>query len=141
MYNTEFFAHVLRTSRKAKNRIEAKMILQEAYEQSYHIFDHIAQARIEAVMPTPEKKRPLASVAMHFAEDHSSTSRLYETLRLYARHRVLHYTGLSWERFLAQPHDMAVHILETCQEMNAKDLQTQASAAAQWQNELNNARS
>lgn len=110
-----FIVRVLRHSKKSE-LLDARSILYQAYETAYGIHDYIKQARDETVMTDPAMKRPLSSVAMHFAEDFTSTSKYREMARLFAQKNVHAVFGLSWEEFLDLTPDKCEDILLICTE-------------------------
>lgn len=63
-----------------------------------------------------EKKRPFSLVQFNEAEDFSSTSRLYEMIRIYRDRKVNSIFGLSLAEFLDMPADICDHILTLCNE-------------------------
>lgn len=95
--------------------MDAKAILYQAYETGYGIFDYLDQARQETVA-LPEQKRPLSSVAMHFAEDFTSTSEYRRIARLFVEKNVGGIFHLSWEEFLNFTPDKVEDILLICKE-------------------------
>lgn len=74
-----------------------QLLLREAYETLYQIFDHEAE---QAAL------RPLAHVAMHPKEDETNYSRLYQTIRRYHKQKLKDLTGLNITQFLDQPREL-----------------------------------
>lgn len=74
------------------NPYDARIVMQDQYEQRYGIFNHRAS-----------KDRPLASVAMHPCEDSLQNSLLYEACEEYASLNYRETWGLSLTEFLNQP--------------------------------------
>ena len=118
---------VLRETKKTDS-LTAKSILYEAYETSFGIYDYLEQASLESVESQPDKKRPLSSVALHFAEDVSCTSKLYEMLDLFIDRNVLATTGMNWQQFLDLPHDLCERILIKCGKKQQHDSAIQQHA-------------
>jgi len=135
VFNIGLLMKVLREAKKT-SILDAKSILYQAYETSFGIHDYISQAVNEEVQPDPARKRPLSAVAMHFAEDHSTTSRLYEMMRLFLKHNVFQATGLNWQQFLQLPHDQAEYLLLQCKQKLEKDVKSGAAAMQQFQQDL-----
>lgn len=121
---------------KRTDPMTAKSILQQAYETTHGIYDYLMEAVRESSEPDPHKKRPLSSVALHFAEDYSRTSRLYEMLDIFIDKNVYGTTGLNLHQFLELPHDIAQQVLMKCDKKQAKDAQAQSEVL----NNLNNTR-
>lgn len=117
--------HVLRHSKRT-DPLTAKSILYQAYETTFGIHDYLQEAMMEKSELDPHKKRPLSSVALHFAEDFCSTSRLYEMLDVFIDKNVHATTGLNLEQFLQLPHDVCEQILIRCDKKQAKDAAVQA---------------
>lgn len=76
--------------------ISAKLLLREAYEQLYLIFDHNQLHKV----------RPLGLVAMHPKENVSDYSKLYRTVFRYKHQNIKEHFGLSLTEFLDLPHEM-----------------------------------
>lgn len=85
---------------------DAQLLLQDIYETSYGIFDH-SQAAVD-------NSRPLALVAMHWEEDASTGSQLYERIELFKERQIYQIFGLSLTEFLDLPRDICTKILESC---------------------------
>ena len=98
--------------------------LYQAYETSMGVFDHLTQAlRDDNVTLDPHAKRPLSSVAMHFAEDTTSTSILYHRFELFRDRKVYATTGLNWVQFLELPRDQCDMVLLACGRQLEKEAQ------------------
>jgi hypothetical protein len=111
--------------------VEGQDLLNQAYETSFGIHDHNEQNGYEELETDPNKKRPLSSVAMHFSCDTSTTSRLYEMMRIFKDKKVYQNFGLSLTEFLEYPPDLCDHMLLLSMEQQEQDYKTQ-------QNVLNN---
>jgi hypothetical protein len=112
---------VLRKSKKT-DPLTGRSILYQAYETSSGIYDYIEEAMRDHVEPDPNKKRPLSAVGMHFAENPSSTSRLYEMLDIFIDKNVYGITGLSFSAFLDMPVDLCEQILDRCTKKTNKEI-------------------
>lgn len=99
---------------KPVNQVEARLMLMQAYETTFDIFDHIKHEAMDESVTDIDNRRPLASMAMHRAEDASSESRLYGTIELFSDRDVHKFFGLSLNEFLDLPHDICEHILTVC---------------------------
>ena len=99
-----------------RDPVEAKYILLEAYQQDAGIFDHLAQASIDA-----KSRRPLALIAMHDAENIHKCSNYSMILERYVVAKVWDYFHLSLTEFLNLPSSMIGHILESCQKLVKED--------------------
>lgn len=126
---------VLREAKKT-DHLTGRSILYQAYETTFGVFDYMAQAMTEHAQLDPDLKRPLASVALHFAEDVSSTSRLYELIRAFKDRKVYSVMGLSLTEFLDLPHDICEFILTECNKQQERD----TASAQQVINDLNQTR-
>lgn len=82
---------------------DADMVLYDMYEVQYGIFNHIGAS----------KKRPLSSVAMHDAEENTSTSSLYEAIDTYQRNGIKEIFGLSLKEYLDLPTEICIKLLES----------------------------
>jgi hypothetical protein len=96
--------------------LEGVKLLQDAYMQSYGVFNLVQQAAMDAAAVSPDKKRPLASIAMHYAEDFTSTSTMQFVMKRYADAKVKDRYGLSLTEFLELPHEYTELIFEDCEE-------------------------
>lgn len=92
---------------------EAKELLAKVYETTYGIYNH-------AYAAIPGKKRPLASVAMHDAEDNGRSSRLYNYIESYFDESIQKHTGLSLQDFLDLPREIATLVYEKCVKINQR---------------------
>lgn len=93
--------------------ISAKLILQEAYETLYGIFNHDD--------PSVAKTRPLALVALHPKENTAEYGKLYRMIDRYVINDVKGKFGLSLTEFLNLPHDIVDRVLKVCQEQVKKE--------------------
>ncbi len=84
--------------------ISTKLVLQEAYETMYTIFDH--------ENPALSKMRPLAVVAMHPKENASEYSKLYRFFYRYTQHRIHELFGVSVTQMLELPHEIVEKMFE-----------------------------
>ena len=87
--------------------ISARMVLLEAYETTYRIYNHED--------PTAG---PLAAIAMHPREDTSTHSALYNTIRRFRKYRVGHPDNfnMSLNEFMALPKDICDFMMELLSE-------------------------
>lgn len=92
--------------------LKAVDLLRDAYDQTYGIFDYAKQAYLERSNPSPHVKRPLASVALHPAEDSAGTSHLYYTIEKFGEYKVGERFNLSITEFLELPHEYAELLLK-----------------------------
>lgn len=76
----------------------SQIILREAYETTYEIFNHDS--------PGVSKKRPLALIAKQWAEDSNKGCSLYERMDQYHECGMMKWFGMSWDRWIEQPHDV-----------------------------------
>lgn len=77
-------------------------MLRERYETLYGIYNHDA----------PDVNRPLASVAIHKAEDASLGSLLYERIEQFEERKIYQRFGISLVEFLELPSDVCLKIME-----------------------------
>lgn len=82
---------------KGMDSYTAQLLLRESYEQIYGLFNHDAP---EATL------RPLAVVAMHPKEDVANYSKLYRIMQRYVDHGIRELTGMNFQEFLQQPHEL-----------------------------------
>lgn len=101
--------------------VSSKSLLQQAYETTFGIHDHLKQALQEQEIYDADQKRPLSTVALHFAEDTMESSKIHELIRIYAKLKVHQYFGLSLIEFLTLPHEYVETILTECSEMFKKE--------------------
>lgn len=97
-------------------------LLQEAYTQSFGIFDYVRQAVLDQTAVSPDQRRPLAQVALHPAEDYAGTSEMRAIVKRYADFKVKERYLLSLYDFLELPHEYAEYILEDCEEVIRQQL-------------------
>ena len=115
------------------------MILQQAYENTFGIYDYVRQAYTEVAVTDPGLKRPLSSVAMHEAEDLSAGSRIKELIKVFAKLKVYQQYGLSFTELLELPLEYVDDILLECsklykdEEKRAETLSQSLNQAAQKQ--------
>lgn len=83
---------------------DARLIQLEMYETAHQIYNH--------GVPSPD--RPLANVAMHYAENCRDGSLMDERLSQFADKQVVKFFGLSLTEFLNLPSDTCLKILEIC---------------------------
>lgn len=135
MTDDALLIQVLQRSKKT-NVLTAKSILQQAYETNYGIHDYLMQGVQETTQTDPHSKRPLSSVALHFAEDYCAPSQLYDMIDLFIDKNVHGITGLNLSQFLELPHDVCEQVLIRCDKKQARDAAAQNSVL----NSLNNGR-
>lgn len=100
----------------------SQIILREAYETTYGIFNH------DAPQAT---KRPLALVAFQWAEDASAGCRLYERMEQYHECSILKWFGMPWDRWIDQPHDVCEEQLRKGKKWDEADATKQAELGRQ----------
>lgn len=98
----EFITRLIETMPKL-NCVDANMLLYDMYEVNYKIFNHIGAS----------KKRPLSSVALHDAEDNTTTSNLYEAIDTYQKNGIKEIFGLSLNEYLDLPTEICIKLLES----------------------------
>jgi hypothetical protein len=89
---------------------DARVVLREAYEQTYHIYDH---DRVES--------SPLAIVAMHPSENPFQDSLLAERMKDFARKKIGKWFNMSFTEFIRQPRADVEMMLEVASELNRTD--------------------
>lgn len=130
------FLRVLREAKKT-DPFTGRAYLHQAYETSNAIFDHLQQGMLDdSPGIEPDQKRPLSSVAMHFAEDTSSTSVLYQRIRIFKDRKVYALMGLNLTEFLELPRDLCDFILSEC----GKHQDREATATDEVLKDLNRVR-
>lgn len=82
------------------------MVMYDLYESRYGIFNHLSG----------NKKRPLASVAMHSSEDINLDSLLEEAIRTYVKRDIKEIYHLSLVEFLDLPIDVIQVMLDIATE-------------------------
>jgi hypothetical protein len=73
----------------------AQLLMREAYEQHYGLFDHEHLSEM----------RPLSLVAMHPKENTSAYSALYRMAYKYQQYDILKKWGLNYQEFLSLPRE------------------------------------
>lgn len=97
---------------KPMKYIDAIGLLREAYDQSYGIFDYAKQAYIEKNSTNKELSRPLASVAMHYAEDYAGTSACKNLFTKFVDLKVGERFNISIMEFLEFPREITEMMFE-----------------------------
>lgn len=98
----EFIVKIIENIPKLDNVIDAQIVLKDLYDTEYGIYNHLNRSR----------KRPLASVAMHEAEDINTGSLLEEVLRIYTQKNIKDIFNLSLLEYLDLPRDI-IQMLNT----------------------------
>jgi hypothetical protein len=97
---------------KPMDFLEAKELLYEAYDNTFGIFDHVRQAQLESRSSNADQKRPLASVALHPAEDWAGVdTQLEKVLKGFADNNVKEIFGIGIDVFLNLPVEYAQRIM------------------------------
>ena len=104
--------------------IQAQIVLRDAYDTSYGIYDHSAQ----------NPNRPMALVGMHPAENTTYHSRLYNTIRRYKTYDIKTAFGLSLVEFLELPREISSFLLN----LQAESKQSENSKQQRALDELEN---
>lgn len=92
---------------------DADQVLYKYYETSHGLFDHRDRAKL--------KTRPLASVALHEAEENTLTSALYESIDIFIDNNVATRTGMSMQEFFQLPREIFNKTLMACRDKQVKD--------------------
>lgn len=92
--NSNLVDDLCRTLAAKVDNITAQMLLREAYETSYHIYNHDAA-----------DANPLAVVSHHYKEDVCEYGPLYRMFHTYRLKDINKHWGLSIEEFLALPRE------------------------------------
>lgn len=82
----------------------------DLYETNYNIYNHLH----------PTVQRPLASIAMHPAEDVNEGSLLQAAIGLFIEHDIGNLAKISLIEYLELPRDIALMILEECRKKAKK---------------------
>ena len=106
----------------ALTSIEAQLVMFDAYEVTYGIFDH-------------SKKTDMAIVLKHEAEDIEVFDPTTERLILYHNAGVLKYTGITFDRFLELPRHRGETLMLASQELMKQELEEKRKAAAALEEE------
>jgi hypothetical protein len=119
------------------SQLSAKQVLREAYDVTFGIFDHLQQAQFEKSRPGPQSKRPLASVAMHPAEEWArENSDLDRVMRGFADNDVGGIFKISFPEFLALPVEYAERMMRISKSILARKAQHSSSQEAKLEHEL-----
>lgn len=122
------FNRVLREGKKS-GYFTARQHLYQAYETAAGVFNHLLHGVTDDAQLDPDLKRPLSSVAMHFAEDTTGTSILNYRWNMYKDKKVFSISGLNWLDFLSLPRDQVEMILESCSKQNDQEAKINAEVA------------
>ncbi len=98
---------------KQTSYIAAKLLLEEAYQDSYGIFNYMQHAK--ALKAGTEKPRPLASIAVHESEKNFYNYRLSRLLDRYINCDFGKYTGMSFKEYMALTKTDADSLVEACE--------------------------
>jgi hypothetical protein len=99
----------------------AELLLREAYDITYGIFDHVKQAQIEKKSTDVRIKRPLALVEFHPAEDTSGASRFKEAALMFAKLKIHERWGISFLEYLENPHYLNQLLIDAAEELAKSD--------------------
>lgn len=83
---------------------EARQVMQDIYESKFEIFNHISGPHL--------KDKPLASVAMHYAESSAGIVTVKDMIKYYVDKNIMKYTGVSLNDFLQLPREHVHAIME-----------------------------
>lgn len=102
----------------------AKELLYQAYESSLGIYDYVSQAVEESRIKNPSLKRPLSSVALHYAEDYTGqNTRLGQVAKAFYQFNMAVKFGYSFSEFLQLPIeyvDLLMRIAKDNSQLEAK---------------------
>lgn len=101
---------LLREAGKLESR-DAQLLMREAYEQAYGIYDHERFSNA----------RPLAVVAMHPKENTSAYSTLYRMFYKYQHLEILKRWGLTIGEFLSYPREYVELMFKIADEQIMKE--------------------
>lgn len=105
----------------------ALIVLRDAYERMYGIYDHQKQ----------NVKRPMSLVAKHPAEDIYTHSRAYNSVRRFIENDVYGSTGCNLQDFLALPREYTKLVMATITEKRNRKNQTATEIERRLKQELN----
>lgn len=106
---TDFITRALKSIPKL-NCVDGRMVMQELYETEYGIHNHL----------DPRTRRPLASVAMHPAEDINTGSWLENSFRAYASKGIGDIFKISVFEFMEMPLDIIEMMIRIADEEVSK---------------------
>lgn len=106
----------------AMNAYDASVILQDMYETVYNIHDHVGNKNLS----------PLASVALHEAEENSINSNLYEAIDRYHEKGIGELFKLSLIEYLNLPTEICVKLMEIA----SKDLTAKSAIVDKIQKQM-----
>jgi hypothetical protein len=112
-----------------KTLFDGQLLLREAYDQSYGIFNHLGQAQHARDSTDLKAKRPLALFAYFAAENDSGTPRSYGYLADRFLDLQLHLFGITIFEFLDLPRAQA--------EILIKAAESRANVALKVTDEIN----
>lgn len=104
---------------------DASIILREKYETLFGIYNHA----------NADPARPLASMAMHWMEDATLHSPLYERIQQFRRRKIAQWFGISLPEFLELPSD----ICRTMMEEAGIAIEEEAKITTQLANQISSA--
>ena len=90
---------------------DVALMLRERYEEEYGIYPHDA----------PGEDRPLALVALQWAEDATTGSLLYERLQEFADKGVGKIFNISLDKFLELPTDTCLKMFEIASKLKTEE--------------------
>lgn len=90
-----------------------RIVLQDFYETYFGVFDHFHS-----------KNRPLASVALHDAEENSYGTAIYEKVRSYVKFKIWEHCKLSFTEYMSLPREYSNLMIELASEQAKKGTQT-----------------
>lgn len=117
--------HVLAQAKVAMCPADTAIVLREKYETLLGIYNHDHP---------PGPPRPLASIAMHWAEDASGGSLLYERIEQFEERKIHQRFGLSLTEFFELPRDVCRKIMEVAGERIKEESKVAGQAAEQIAN-------
>lgn len=108
--------------RAFSSNVVAQLHYNESYDKLFGIYDHDKNPNN---LPMPE-------VAIHWTEDVSEDSPLYESITSFIDNNVAKYTNMSYDKFLELPSDLVRFITEKCidRAQREADMQQQILEAA-----------
>lgn len=96
------------------NSVDSQIIMRDFYENEFGIFPHF----------NPNKRRPLASVAIHPAEEQIDDSLLEEAIRSYTKRNIRDLYSLNIVEFLDLPMHVVNLLIKIADEAGSQKHQT-----------------
>ena len=101
--------------------LTSRILMRQAYQQTYGIYDYIGQREYEQGAGDPSRHRPFSRTELHLPEDTYAFSFAADAMKTYVNAKIQKWFGISFLEFIDLPHHRVREMIKVAESFTAEE--------------------